>query len=324
MIIDNILAKTIGTPFHRNLLRLHRKLFPFPKDWFDATGAAANDLIRETLESDQPCLIGKLGSIELETIIAYLYKDKRMMPWERLYRYISGDVRYKGWHPSLLAKLSHIAGFFSTEEPYLSQFAELYLSILPHIDLLHSWQRAEVRISDKTSHAARIRDALGIWTGGGTPWSSSLKGKRVLVIHPFETTIQKQYAKREHIFANPEILPEFKLLTLRAVQSAGGISVPFDTWFEALEHMKHQIIETDFDIAIIGAGAYSLPLGVFIKEQGKKALHLGGDTQILFGIYGARWENSPRFQSLINDDWARPEPEERIAGYKTIERGGYW
>ena len=215
MIIDKFLTKIISTPIHEKLLRCQRRLFRFPKDWFDAEGVAANDLIRRTLESDEPCLIGKLGSIELETIMAYLYKDRRMFPWERLYRYLSWDVRYKGWHPSLLHKLSNNAGFFSTEEPYLTQFAELFLSILPQVDLNHSWQHAEMLLVDRMPHVHRMKEPIGPWLSEGTPWSKALQGKRVLVIHPFEETIRKQYAKRERLFVNPEILPQFELRTLK-------------------------------------------------------------------------------------------------------------
>lgn len=54
------------------------------------------------------------------------------------------------------------------------------------------------------------------------PWSAALKGKKVLVIHPFSETIQKQYKNREYIFPNTEILPEFELQTLKAVQTIAG------------------------------------------------------------------------------------------------------
>ena len=52
------------------------------------------------------------------------------------------------------------------------------------------------------------------------------------------------------------------------------------------KQMKNQIVKTDFDIAIIGAGAYGFSLAAFIKKIGKKAVHLGGPTQVLFGIKG--------------------------------------
>ena len=42
--------------------------------------------------------------------------------------------------------------------------------------------------------------------------------------------------------------------------------------------------EIEFDVAIIGCGAYGLPLAVEAKRMGKQAIHMGGATQVLFGI----------------------------------------
>jgi len=45
--------------------------------------------------------------------------------------------------------------------------------------------------------------------------------------------------------------------------------------------MKNEISEIDFDVAIIGAGAYGLPLASYIKEMGRQAIHMGGSTQMV-------------------------------------------
>ena len=55
--------------------------------------------------------------------------------------------------------------------------------------------------------------------------------------------------------------------------------------------MKAQIDKEDFDICLIGAGAYGFPLAAYVKRKGKKAVHLGGALQLLFGIKGSRWED---------------------------------
>ena len=61
----------------------------------------------------------------------------------------------------------------------------------------------------------------------------ALKGKRVLVIHPFDDTIQKQYLRRETLFDDPNILPEFELHTIKAVQTIVGTKDErFETWFD--------------------------------------------------------------------------------------------
>ena len=121
------------------------------------------------------------------------------------------------------------------------------------------------------------------------PWTQALAGKKVLVIHPFDELIQEQYAKREQLFPQKNILPEFKLITLKAVLTiAGSKDERFDTWFDALDYMCSEADKIDFDVAIIGCGAYGYPLAAHIKRSGKIAIHLGGVTQALFGIKGKR------------------------------------
>lgn len=154
------------------------------------------------------------------------------------------------------------------------------------------------------------------------------KGKKVLVIHPFAETIKKQYEKREHLFENPDILPEFEKLTvIKAVQSIAGNSseTGFKDWFEALDFMKNQMDQSDYEIALIGCGAYGMSLAAHAKRQGKIAVHMAGWTQMLFGIYGNRWiEDQPEFKKYINEYWTRPGIDERPKNAEKVEGGCYW
>ena len=67
-------------------------------------------------------------------------------------------------------------------------------------------------------------------------------------------------------------------------------------------------------------------IGAYVKrELGKKALHLGGITQLLFGIKGRRWDARPKYTNgLYNDAWSRPLDAERPQNFMQIESGGYW
>lgn len=66
----------------------------------------------------------------------------------------------------------------------------------------------------------------------------STQRKKVLVIHPFEDSIRKQYEKRRVLFKNPQLLPDFELKTLKAVQTSGSATDErFATWFDALQYM---------------------------------------------------------------------------------------
>ena len=162
--------------------------------------------------------------------------------------------------------------------------------------------------------------------GHPRPWSAALAGKRVLVVHPFVDTIEAQYRNhRADLFDNPHVLPEFELKTLRAVQSiAGNAPAGFRNWFEARDAMRARIDRIGFDIAIVGCGAYGLPLAAHIKAIGKKAVHMAGSTQLLFGIRGQRWDNTEIGRTLYRPSWCRASDLETPKNFQRVEGGCYW
>lgn len=88
--------------------------------------------------------------------------------------------------------------------------------------------------------------------------------------------------------------------------------------------MEDKIDKIDFDIAIIGAGAYGLPLTAYCKEIGKQAVQMSGATQILFGIKGKRWDEHPYISKLYNEHWVRPMTSETPPEIEKVEGGSYW
>jgi hypothetical protein len=67
-----------------------------------------------------------------------------------------------------------------------------------------------------------------------------------------------------------------------------------------------------------------LPLSAYVKSLGKISIHIGGGTQILFGIRGKRWDDMPEVASLYNEHWVRPAGTERIQYPEKVEEGCYW
>ena len=104
----------------------------------------------------------------------------------------------------------------------------------------------------------------------------------------------------------------------------------FNNWFDALHYMENEIDKTDYDICIVGYGAYGILLAAHCKQMGKKAIHLGGATQLLFGIRGKRWEdpnygfNGTNYLSFMTPYWVRPTDEETPRRSSDIENGCYW
>ena len=77
-------------------------------------------------------------------------------------------------------------------------------------------------------------------------------------------------------------------------------------------------------VGLFGCGAYGMPLAAYCKEIGKKAVHLGGATQLLFGIKGKRWDCYDYISSLYNEYWVRPSEQEKPKNANKIESACYW
>lgn len=275
-------------------------------------GQDGNDIIAKHLNSDKPEMICRFGSLELDTV-RYMLKNNKVM--------------YPRWQKELF---SNTAGFFPTDDYAMTRFACEQLEILKDVDVIACRQeKYELKTAELYLEHAHITniDSITFPFLYNNPWSKYLKGKKVLVINPFDETIKKQYAKRELLFKNTEVLPEFELLTYRPVQGIGNSKklLPYKTWFEALEVMKNEIKDIDFDIAVIGAGAYGMFLAQYCKSLGKKAVHMGGATQLLFGISGKRWDHWIGSE-VYNEHWTRPSKEETPDGVELFEHGtfAYW
>lgn len=286
-------------------------------------GQEASDLIKAYLEDSAPCMIARFGSVELLATLNYQNRNN-YKNLSTIFQYLVGGVPFLKLDEELLNNLVKNAGFFPYDLQLIDKYSELVQKDLGYLDILGSWIKEEYYFKSEITNIVKIplEDLEPYYHSN--PWSKVLEGKKILVIHPFSDSIKQQYLTRDKIFDNPDVLPKFELHTLKAVQSMAGNETDFKNWFEALDFMKHQIEVADFDIAIIGCGAYGFHLAAHIKRIGKKAIHLGGATQILFGIKGRRWNDMPKVTKLYNNYWHYPLPDEYPSNFKQVENGCYW
>ena len=277
---------------------------------------AGNRVIAETLAAGAPSMITRLGSSEIGAVAFYVrWRQRRGI---------------KPPYPAPLKRAMFVnAGFFPADDESLDEFSEMYLQALQHADVMAVWfNRGEQRIvSEYCSRARLVELGALLCMLYEEPWSAQLEGKRVLVVHPFAESIASQYAHhRTQLFANPMVLPEFELKTLIPPQTIAGESRGFKSWFAALSGTCEQIGHESYDVALIGAGAYGLPIAAFVKSEGRQAVHMGGATQLLFGIRGRRWEveSDEDIAPLFNAHWVRPSPKETPEGSSQVEGGCYW
>lgn len=287
-------------------------------------GQAASDIIANYIKSGQPAMIARFGSIELDCLNQIRIQRGGVL--QKYITYIKGQRETFGLSPEIMSKMENNAGFFPADIEHLDRFYDTMMEDIKQLDILGSWLYRENFFENQLKEVKRIKRFDMEPYFHDKPWSRELNGKRVLVVHPFSSSIRKQYAKRDKLFANPDVLPSFELITYRPVQSIAGNydKLPFKSWFEALHSMKADISAIDFDVAILGCGAYGFPLAAHIKRMGKQSIHLGGATQILFGIIGRRWETEYNMSNYINENWVRPSEEEIPNNFEQIEGGCYW
>ncbi|NCY20361.1 hypothetical protein EBX31_00200 [bacterium] len=268
-----------------------------------------------------PCAIGKIGTTEMMVLE---YWDRWIRPpWPR---------NASWWRPT--QRLHHTAGFFPVEKNAILQWLPLYREALHALDLVPAWQTPGTYLSAYENRALSryVPQAGRISLSALHPvhppasWLPNLCSLRWLVITPFEASIRAQLPHLEKLGFFPgecrPLLPQVRAhcRILRCPQLPYLERPRHRTWFETLEELKTQMEREDFDVALVGAGAWSVPLVAHAKRLGKKGLHFGGQLQLLFGIKGGRWDHA----GIYNEFWIRPLPQERPEDFLKMENGAYW
>ncbi len=254
--------------------------------------------------------LGKIGGLEGEAASFYLNNRK------------TGES-----YPELLRQQMFLnVGLFPVDDDSLDRFCAALIEASTAMDVMGVMGYTgdpDILLNHATQAKLVSLRALDPWYFS-EPWSAQLAGKRVVVVSPFAQTIERQYARRAEIWPGTPILPEFQLRTVRMPLSPGLAEPAEKNWAERLERMKAALDAEPYDIALIGAGGISLLLAAHAKKTGHVGFHMGGPTQVLFGIRGRRWDVDKEFQPMMNEAWTRPSGEEAPQAAQKIERGAYW
>lgn len=317
------------------LRKIYGKLFKPESSTYDrgiTDPDKASELIYNLLASGKPCMVARYGSTEMLAITNYLGVTAKH---HSALKYIQGKQFAWWWEDNVKDQMTRWSGFFPSTEENLMKFGEMMIEDSKLLDILGSWLPDEKTMITSFNLNLTKVTLLALepyWSKN--PWSRILEGKKVLVIHPFASLIEQQYKeKRENLFDDKQVLPKFDLKTIKAVQSLGG-DCEYSDWFEALDSMKEQMDATDYDIVLLGCGAYGFPLAAHAKRMGKQSVHLGGALQLLFGIRGKRWDNpnygiqefgkQNTYKTLFNDSWIYPSASYIPSNAKQVEGGCYW
>lgn len=273
-----------------------------------------NQEIKQSLLYNFPTLVARFGNSELLALIEIEAKKHNLIKTisNKSYKYLVDTTGF----------------YFSNNKNKTSElikFYDLMISSLKNVDYLASFDFSmEDYFVEKYNKSVQLLNPLSLEPYYfNDPWSIALKDKNVLIIHPFKDTIDYQYKIKDKLFENKNILPDFQIKTYRALQTIGGKG-SFDSWFDGLNFMLDEIEKIDYEIAIVGCGAYGFPLSSKLKERGKKVIHMGGSLQLLFGIHGKRWEKNEKIKILINKHWTKPHKNDTPCKFEDIKYKAYW
>jgi len=271
-----------------------------------------SNLIVRKIDENQPFVFTRFGTVEHRCF--------------REFTEINLGIRRK-FSDKIVHDMSNNAGFFSNDYEGLLKYCEMIKNYCSEIDALGVFNMHMENYTIKNYCGDVYLGELRALDPVVSNWSAALKGKKILIISPLVNTIEYQYKnKRQYIFDDDSKLPIFENMQIvRAIQTiAGNKDDRFDNWFEALEYMKKEVSKCDFDIALISAGAYGLPLAIHIKNMSKIAIHVGGSLQLLFGIKGKRWDDIPGYSKLYNEHWTRTFLDDMPQNTDKVEGGAYW
>jgi hypothetical protein len=134
-----------------------------------------------------------------------------------------------------------------------------------------------------------------------------------------KTTFERVWAKTDKRWFHPRTVQALEL----PYGFAATTQARYETAFELLEDVKRQVAGCTFDVALIAAGCFGIPLAAFVKQQGRIAISLGGHLQVLFGVLGARWRSNPRWRArYFNEAWV--DLPERYHPAENESSENYW
>ncbi|MCQ2523351.1 MAG: hypothetical protein MJ123_03350 [Lachnospiraceae bacterium] len=271
--------------------------------------------------NNEPFMFARLGMTEANIVGEYIEKE------------LGGRTEYSENWISWLYRTSGFFGDKNNVDADVDKYAKLTLEAVKDTDYFACWQPLYVdyianhyvkngklfKYNKVTGHSVNsIED---------NHWSKGLAGKKVLVVSSFPESITKQYAIKEKLCNVKErCLPDFELITYKSPETQMGENTEdYKDWFDAFEKLEREVLAIDFDVALIGCGAYGYPLAASVRRSGKTAIELCGSLVKLFGIYGkgleGRW--GKELESWKTEYWIRPI-DTPPACYKQIERGSYW
>ena len=264
------------------------------------------DYIKQQIESNQPFFIGRIAGVELQ--VAY-------------------QVQNQSVDANLIQELENNAGI-KVSNKSLQLYTDMLITSYDNCTAIAEWDgkvfeitgKGQELISKRTPHIHKMlaRNLEPYYYENS--WMSAMKGKRVLIVHPFVTTIQSQIKHLSTLFPFPWFENCTFVFAKPPVTLAGNHQDK--DWKVHYDEFIAELPTEDYDIALVAAGGYGVLIADYIFKAKKQVIYIGGALQLFFGIIGKRWFTNKEVLALMNDSWVRPK--ERPTNCSRVENGCYW
>jgi hypothetical protein len=287
------------------------------KDYID--NIYIKDLIEKS-QNNKPFFIGRVPQVEVNAIVAY---------------------KINNIHDDMISDLSNNAGINTTSIESFKNYATEYEAAYTKCTAIAIWDKNTIMynenkygqeyICQKTQSIPKI-SALALepyyYLDKEYNWMSALKGKSVLIIHPFMESMKKQTPILSTLFNNTPWFEDCTIHFIKPPLTLAGNHENKD-WQYHYEKLKNEVDELSktahFDIALVACGGYGMLISSYIHTKfNKSVMYIGGALQIFFGIFGKRWLTNKDILKYITDDWIRPVKSDKPSNFTKVEKGCYW
>ncbi len=244
---------------------------------------------------------------------------------------------------NMVYKMKNNAGIKVTSQASANLYAAQYLKAFTNCEVYTGWEKGPgtgwsygvyqviAQSQDYLEHDF-CRNKPMLWASAlepyhylySQPWTTALKGKRILIISAFSESIKEKIGLPIYPV---ELFPECTFIFSKPPQTHA--QNPSLEWSAELAAYCTQLdtLKNDYDVALLSCGGYGNLISNYIYEKHQKsAIYIGGVLSMYFGVYGKRWlQDRPSvIKMFLNKHWSRPKPSERPDGSTSVEGGCYW
>jgi hypothetical protein len=275
-----------------------------------------NLYIKEIIQENKPFFIGRIAGCELK--VAYFYQQGKMFE-------IVDEIK----------ELENNAGIYTKDTESLKEYTERLIESYSNCTVIAEWDQTgkvfahtgsgQEFIAKRTPKIPKI-NALALEPYYfNNNWMSEINNKKILIIHPFSKTFSKQALNFKNIFPGKKWFENCDLYFIQPPFTLAGNHQNIDWQTHLNKFLESLKTNIDFDIALVSAGGYGMLISEFIfKEMGKSVMYIGGALQLFFGVIGKRWFDNKDILKLVNDDWVRPDKNDKPNNFTRVEKGCYW